>query len=82
MEDLFGGCQIDIGSLTLALKAQKALGNAAIPSTVVKNDSSSRGGRGCSYGLRLSCAQMANAERVIAHEGIRVKRWIHGTDRI
>lgn len=82
MEDLFGGCQIDVGSLTLALKAQRALGNAAIPSAVAKNDSSSKGGRGCSYGLRLSCSQMANAERVIAHEGIRVKRWIHGSDKI
>ncbi len=81
MEDLFGGCRIDIGSLTLALKAQKALSSAAIPSTVVKNDSSSKSGRGCSYGLKLSCTQMTNAERVIAHEGIRVKRWIHATDK-
>lgn len=76
MEDLFGGCQANIGSLTLALKAQKALGNAAIPSTVVKNDSSSKGGRGCSYGLRFSCSQASNAERVFDSEGIRVKRWI------
>ena len=81
MEDLFGGCQMDIGSLTLAMKAQKTLGNAAIPSTVVKTESSSKGGRGCSYGLKLSCSQTENAKTVVAHEGIRVKRWIQGTDR-
>lgn len=76
MEDTFRGCSIDIGSLTLALKAQKALAGAAIPSSVVKNDSSSNGGKGCSYGLKISCTQMENAESVLALERIRVKRWI------
>ena len=75
MKDSFIGCTIDIGSLTVALKAQKALAGAAISSTVVKNDSSF-GSRGCSYGLRLSCEQKVNAERVFSHEGIRVKKWI------
>jgi hypothetical protein len=63
----------------MALKAQKALAGAAIPSTVVKNDSSF-GSRGCSYGLRISCEQKTNAEGVLSHSGIRVKKWIAGAD--
>jgi hypothetical protein len=76
MRDKFEGCMADLGGMTLALKAQKALGEAAIPSTVVKGGSSSFGSRGCSYGLHFSCAQRQNVESVLASEGIRVKRWI------
>ena len=75
MKDLFSECRIEIGSMTLTMKAQKALSGAAIPTTVIKNDSSFSS-RGCSYGLRISCAQMANARSVLAHEGIRVRKWI------
>lgn len=80
MEEYLKNCRADIGSLTLALKAQKALANAAIPSTVVKNDSSF-GNRGCSYGLGFSCTQEENLKRVLLHEGIRVKKWIQGTPK-
>ena len=75
MKDSFIGCRVDLGALTLALKAQKALGEEAIPSRVVKNSSSSFGSKGCSYGLQFSCSQRQNVESVLAGEGIRVKRW-------
>lgn len=76
MKDSFAGCRVDLGALTLALKAQRALGEAAIPSRVVKNGSSSFGSKGCSYGLDFSCSQRQNVESVLASGGIKVKRWI------
>jgi hypothetical protein len=57
------------------MKAQKALASAAIPATVIKNDPSFSS-RGCSHGLRISCAQSTNAQHVLSHEGIKVKKWI------
>lgn len=75
MNEYAGGCRAEFGSLTLTLKAQKILGNAAIPSTVVKNNSSSSGAKGCSYGLHFSCSQKSNVERVFQNEGIKVKQW-------
>ena len=77
MNQNFTGCRADIGSLTLALRAQKALAVAAIPTTVIKieKNESSFGARGCSYGLSFSCAQGENLKRVLDYEGIRVRRW-------
>lgn len=69
------GCFADLGSLTLALKAQKLLGAAAIPSAVIKNSSSSRTNKGCSYGLRFSCSQSENVKKVLTDGGIRVREW-------
>lgn len=80
MDDLRGGCTLEIGSMTSALKAQKILGTAAIPATVVKT-SESGGGRGCRYGLRFSCSQMANVRMILANENIRVREaeWKDGS---
>ena len=66
-------CQAEIGSMTVAMKAQKALSTAAIPSAVVKIESSSR--RGCSYGIRFSCNQLGNVRTVLAAARIPVRRW-------
>lgn len=77
MEGQFTSCRVDVGSLTITLKAQKALSRAAIPTTVIKNEPSSNS-RGCSYGLSFSCAQSENLQSVLQREGIRVKKWISG----
>lgn len=66
-------CWAAIGSMTQAMKAQKALANAAIPSTVIKSDSSLR--RGCIYGLSFSCAQEKNVGVVLSSARIAVKEW-------
>ena len=66
-------CSAAIGSPTQAMKAQKALAEAAIPSTVIKSESSSR--RGCIYGLAFSCEQERNVRFVLDSAGIRVKEW-------
>ena len=67
-------CSAELGSVTYAMKAQKALAAAAIPSTVIKSESpSSR--RGCTYGLRFSCQQENNVRLVLEAARIPVKRW-------
>lgn len=72
MVDQRGSCALEFGSMTSALKAQKILGAAAIPTTVVKTTASG-GGRGCRYGLRFSCAQSANVRMILENENIRVR---------
>ena len=66
-------CWAAIGSMTQAMKAQKALANAAIPSTIIKSDSSLR--RGCIYGVEFPCIQRKNAETVLSSADIAVKEW-------
>ncbi len=74
MQEPAGGCSAAIGSVTQAMKAQKALAEAAIPSTVVKWEGSSRL-RGCVYGVRFSCLQERNVKTVLASAHIAVKQW-------
>lgn len=69
-------CSAELGSVTNAMKAQKALAAAAIPSAVVKTESSSR--RGCAYGIRFSCNQFNNVRTVLSAARISVKQWNPG----
>ena len=69
------GCSAVIGSVTQAMSAQRALADAAIPTTVIKFESSGRGSRGCVYALSFSCSQGNNVRTVLSHKGIRVKQW-------
>jgi len=73
-QEYTGECSAAIGSVTQAMKAQKALAAAAIPSTVLEWESSSRL-RGCVYGVRYSCKQQRNVETVLASARIAVKQW-------
>lgn len=74
MQDFSRDCFVELGSVTYAMKAQNALSAAAIPSTVMKSESSSSR-RGCTYGLRFSCLQENNVRTVLAAARIPVKRW-------
>ena len=74
MKDTSRSCYAEIGSVTYAMKAQAALGAAAIPSTVVKSESSSSR-RGCVYGIRFSCQQENNVRTVLATARIPVRKW-------
>ena len=78
MKENSRNCYAELGSVTYAMKAQQALSAAAIPSTVVKSESSSSR-RGCAYGLRFSCLQEGNVRRVLDAARISVKQW--GGDR-
>lgn len=66
-------CRAAIGTMTQAIRAQRALAAAAIPATVVKYTDGE--GSGCTYGLSFSCAQNDNIETVLKLGGIRVRRW-------
>ena len=74
MKDHPRDCFADLGSVTYAMKAQKVLGDAAIPSSVIKLDTSSRH-RGCTYGIRFSCQQRNNVQAVLQAAHISVKQW-------
>ena len=75
MSYIAGGCKAAIGGLTLAMRAQKALAAAAIPTAVIKYDDDARSKKGCIYGLTFSCGQRINVETVLAGEGIKVREW-------
>ena len=63
-----------VGSVTLAMRAQQALAQAAIPATVVKLEASSSR-RGCVYGVQFSCLQEYNVKKVLEVARIQVKQW-------
>ena len=69
-----GECIAEIGSMTQAMRAQNVLAETAIPSTIVKTDSS-KSNKGCAYGLSLDCEQKENAENVFYRSKVRVRRW-------
>ena len=71
MNKISSECFAELGSMTLAMKAHTALVAAAIPSEVIKMQSSSR--RGCVYGLSFSCHQQSNARLVLSNARIPVK---------
>lgn len=67
------GCVAVIGSMTQALRAQRALAGAAIPAEIIKADARDEK-RGCAYALSYSCAQENNVKTVLGNQGIRVRR--------
>jgi hypothetical protein len=67
-------CFIEIGSVTQAMKAQKALSTSAIPSAVIKKESYRRA-IGCVYGLDISCRQLGNARAVLEASKIPFRVW-------
>lgn len=67
-------CIAEIGSMTHAMRGQRALAEFAIPSTVVKTNSS-KNNSGCAYGLSLDCAQKENAKNIFEKAKVKVRRW-------
>ena len=75
MREHSSGCSVMLGSVTQAMRAQNILGEAAIPTTLIKQDSSQSGSRGCVYGLSYSCSQTKNVKTVLTREKVKVKQW-------
>ena len=73
------GCLSIIGSMTQAMRAQRLLAAALIPTEVVKADTGS-GGRGCTYALSFSCTQKENVRRILSGKGIRIKELTEARD--
>ena len=67
-------CSAEIGSVTEAMKAQKVLAAAAIPSEIIKKEGSSRR-RGCVFGIEFSCAQQNNVRTILGSARIYPKAW-------
>ena len=74
MTERMGSCTAELGSMTQAMKAQKILAGAAIPTTVRKMEASSSR-RGCSYGIRYACSQEKNIRTVLSQAHIAVRDW-------
>ena len=58
-----------IGSVTHAIKAQRALSDNNVPSKVVKTKTS-KNGKGCSYGIETERMYYVTAERILDNYGI------------
>ena len=71
MKEISISCSALIGSPTIAMKAQSVLATAAIPASVIKQETP----RGCVHGIRFSCSQINNVKSVLSRERIRVKQW-------
>ncbi|MBQ7336870.1 MAG: hypothetical protein IJW40_00270 [Clostridia bacterium] len=66
-----GACNLSVGSMNAALRAQKVLQKAGLASTVIKNESGTHNG-GCVYGLSVACVQLETAKRLLESSGIRL----------
>ena len=73
MKDTLNGCSAEIGSVTQAMRAQNALSAVAIPTKLIKTQSSSR--HGCIYGISYSCSQENNVRAILANANIPVRHW-------
>jgi len=70
----YTSCTAAIGSMTLAMKAQRALAAAAVPCTVVKTEDG-HGLRGCVYGIAYACSQERNVRSILESAKINVREW-------
>ena len=68
-------CTAVVGSMTMAMKAQSVLSEAAIRSGIAKISSSDTH-NGCAYGVDFPCTQSANVRTVLSHAGIRVRQYL------
>ena len=74
-------CIASFASQTYAIKAQKALSNAAILSRVIKLDGE-KSKRGCAYGVEIPCSLLESAKKTLERSGIRVRRYYKGDTEI
>ncbi len=70
-------CTAAIGSLTYAIKAQRALEKASVSAQTVKLDAARTRG-GCAYGVSFPCEESRRVRAVIHAEKIPVKSYIDG----
>ena len=63
-------CNVALGSVTEAMKAQRVLSSAAVSSEVIKVD---RSRRGCVYGVSFPCVQRGQVLSLLSAAGFSVK---------
>lgn len=71
-------CTAAIGSLTNAIKAQRALSEAEIEGTIVKLDASMTR-KGCAYGVEFRCERIKAVRAVMNAENINVSNYFQGS---
>lgn len=74
-------CIASFASQTYAIKAQKALAAAAIPSRVVKLDGE-KSKKGCSYGVEIPCSLLDNSKNILNKARVKVRRFYRGDTEI
>lgn len=74
-------CTASMSSETYALKAQRALSEASIPSRVVRLDGA-KSRQGCAYGIEFSCGQLNNVKKILQGARIRAKHLYRGDTEI
>ncbi len=65
-------CTAVLGTLTLAMKAQRALAKQAVKANVVKVSRKSSE-KGCIYGIEYDCYLSGNANAILDDAGIEIK---------
>ena len=68
-------CTAVTGTMTMAMKAQRALTKAAIPSNTVKV-SKSVNNTGCIYGVEFDISLLGKARAVLDGAGVEVKEYL------
>ncbi len=74
-------CYATFASQTYAIKAQKALKDASIPSRVIKLDGE-KSKKGCAYGVELPCSLLESAKNILRYERIKSRRFYMGDTEI
>jgi hypothetical protein len=64
-------CQIPIGSVNHALRAQRLLQQNGYATAMVKSPTQAKGG-GCLYGLSISCVLRESAVRLLRKSGLQL----------
>ena len=68
-------CTAVTGSMTMALKAQRALSKQAIRASTVKV-SRANTSRGCIYGIEFDCSLSGNVRAVLDAAGVEIKEYL------
>ncbi len=70
-------CTASLGSLTYAIKGQKALEEAGISGKIVKLDAT-KTRRGCSYGIEFPCDKIKRVRSVFSSSHLPVSGYQNG----
>ena len=68
-------CTAVTGSMTMALKAQRALNREAIRANIVKVSKASNM-RGCIYGVEFDAALLGNVREILISVGVEIKEFL------
>lgn len=74
-------CIASFASQTYAIKAQKALNGASIPSRVIKLDGE-KSRHGCAYGVTIPCSLLENAKDILNRSRVKVRKFYRGDTEI